>query len=101
MEQDIAFVMRIPIVFNRVTDAFLASAQSSAVVNMYPKERENFQELPYQKDTPLAVRLISIELPDGQRELLATSLLDEQTYPTKDFAALYACDGSKKCVLMY
>lgn len=90
VKQGIAFVMRMPIVFNRVTDAFLASGQSSAVVNMYPKERQNCQGLPYQKDTPLPVRLIRISLPDGQTELLATSLLDEQAYPTKDFAALYA-----------
>lgn len=89
-QQGIAFVMRVPIVFNRITNDFLASGQPSAVVNFYPKARQDFQHLPYQKDTPLLVRLIRITLPDGQTELLATSLLDEQTYRQEDFAALYA-----------
>ena len=46
--------------------------------------------MPYQKDTPLAVRLVRVTLPDGETELLATSLLDEEAYPTEDFAHLYA-----------
>ena len=85
----IAFVMRVPIVFNKVTNAFLASGKLSATVNFYPR-RQDFQELPYQKDTPLAVRLIRVELPNGETELLATSLLDNKAYPTEDFAHLYA-----------
>ncbi len=88
-QQGLAFVMRVPIVFNKVTDAFLASGRLSATVNFYPR-RQNFQGLPYRKDTPLAVRLIRVTLPDGQTELLATSLLDEEAYPTEDFAHLYA-----------
>lgn len=81
--------MRVPIVFNKVTDAFLASGKRSAVVDFYPR-RQNFQELPYRQDTPLAVRLICVTLPNGETELLATSLLDEKAYPSKDFGHLYA-----------
>jgi len=88
-QQDLAFLIRVPIIFNKVTDAFLASGKLSMTVNFYPR-RQNFQGLPYQKDTPLAVRLIRISLPDGATELLATSLLNEEAYPTKDFAQLYA-----------
>ena len=36
------------------------------------------------------MRLIRVILPDGETELLATSLLDEEVYPTEDFAHLYA-----------
>ena len=85
----IAFVIRIPIVFNKVTDTFLASGKSSAIVDFYPR-KQNFQDLPYQKSTPLAVRLIRVTLPDGETELLATSLLNEEAYPAEDFAHLYA-----------
>lgn len=37
----------------------------------------------------LTVRFISLRLPSGQLEVLATSLLDEQKYPTEDFLAVY------------
>jgi len=37
----------------------------------------------------LTVRFISLRLPTGQLEVLATSLLDEQKYPTEDFLAVY------------
>jgi len=37
----------------------------------------------------LTVRFISLRLPTGELEVLATSLLDEQKYPTEEFMALY------------
>lgn len=37
----------------------------------------------------LAVRLISVRLKTGELEVLATTLLDENIYPTEAFAALY------------
>ena len=37
----------------------------------------------------LTVRFISLRLPTGELEVLATSLLDEQEYPTEDFPAIY------------
>ena len=37
----------------------------------------------------LTVRFISLRLPTGELAVLATSLLDEQKYPTEDFMALY------------
>lgn len=38
---------------------------------------------------PLTIRLIRIELDDGEIEVLATSLLDSQTYPRSIFKELY------------
>lgn len=58
-------------------------------MTFYPG-RQNFQELPYRQDTPLAVRLIRVTLPNGETELLATSLLDEEAYPREAFLHLYA-----------
>lgn len=37
----------------------------------------------------IQVRLITVRLSTGELEVLATSLLDEQRYPTHDFAQLY------------
>jgi hypothetical protein len=39
----------------------------------------------------LTVRFISLRLPTGELEVLATSLLDEQKYPTEDFLKVYGC----------
>jgi hypothetical protein len=37
----------------------------------------------------LIVRFVSVRLPNGELEVLVTSLLDESLYPTKEFAELY------------
>jgi len=37
----------------------------------------------------ITIRLITLRLTDGQLEVLATSLLDEQAYPTKSFGYVY------------
>jgi hypothetical protein len=37
----------------------------------------------------LTVRFISLRLPTGELEVLVTSLLDEQKYPTEDFSEVY------------
>jgi hypothetical protein len=39
--------------------------------------------------TELAVRFVSLRLPSGELEVLATSLVDEQSYPTAEFLDLY------------
>src|SRR5437762_8214928 len=37
----------------------------------------------------LTVRFVSVRLPTGELEVLATSLLDEQQYPTEEFLNVY------------
>lgn len=37
----------------------------------------------------LEVRFVSVRLPTGELEVLATSLLDEEKYPTEEFSELY------------
>jgi hypothetical protein len=37
----------------------------------------------------MAVRFVSLRLPSGELEVLATSLLDEELYPTKEFLSVY------------
>lgn len=52
-----------------------------------PNERAELQRqgLPLM----LVVRFVSLRLPTGELEVLATSLLDERKYPTGDFLSLY------------
>lgn len=42
-------------------------------------------------DTTLTCRLIKIDLKDGSKEILCTSLFDSETYPYDDFEKLYHC----------
>ena len=37
----------------------------------------------------MAVRFVTVRLPDGKLEVLVTSLLDEKMYPTEEFGELY------------
>lgn len=39
----------------------------------------------------LTVRMVSLRLPDGKLEVLVTTLLDEQKYPTEEFLDVYHC----------
>ena len=39
----------------------------------------------------LIVRFVSVRLPTGELEVLATSLLDEQQYPSEEFLNVYHC----------
>jgi hypothetical protein len=50
-------------------------------------QRQHLQECG--RPLEIMVRFISLRLPTGELEVLATSLLDEQKYPTEDFMPLY------------
>lgn len=39
----------------------------------------------------LTIRLVTVRLPTGELEVLATNLLDESRYPTAEFGELYHC----------
>lgn len=52
-----------------------------------PEQREHL--LACGRKLELTVRFISLRLPTGQLEVLVTSLLDEQKYPTQEFLKIY------------
>lgn len=52
-----------------------------------PEQREHLQDCG--RDLELKVRFISLRLPTGELEVLVTSLLDEEKYPTQEFLDLY------------
>ena len=52
-----------------------------------PEQRENLRDCG--RALEMTVRFISLRLPTGELEVLVTSLLDEQKYPTEDFMLVY------------
>lgn len=71
---------------------FAASGKLEAIVELYPcnDARATCQQMAL-PTTPLRVRLIRVELPTGEVEVLCTSLLDGDAYAADEFQQLYHC----------
>lgn len=87
------FVMRCSLTFNIYVVRFLESGEKDSIVEFHltaPAIKE-LRQLGYQvdKDTRFRVRLIRIELDNGETEVLMTSLLDQKRYLHSDFGTLY------------
>lgn len=74
--------------FSAIRD-FIASGKRSAITEIYPREKQSFKDKAYDKNSGLQVRLLRIDLPGGEPEILLTTLLDSQKYPAKLFKELY------------
>lgn len=88
-KKNVAFVIRAKSNFNSVASEFLKSGKTSQVVECFPGKRMDLTDKTYTKNTPLKVRLIRIELPGGEIELLITSLTDSKKYTHSIFKELY------------
>ena len=53
------------------------------------KDRKKLADFPDMQDATITCRLIKIELPDGKKEILCTSLVDTEKYPYEEFDKLY------------
>ncbi len=53
------------------------------------KDRSKLKDFPHMLDTEITCRLIKVELENGEKEVLCTSLIDTQTYLHKEFEELY------------
>ena len=73
-----------------VVERFVACGLSEQIVVLQPGSAAR-QECCKRKlsANPLTIRLIRVELEDGEIEVLATSLLDSKTYPISIFKELY------------
>lgn len=90
IKRDLNFLMRVKVSFSQVTIDFESSKKKSQIVTFYPGKNTKLSDKPYGKDTPNEVRLIRVELPKGQTEILITSLLDSKKYPSSVFKELYS-----------
>ena len=53
------------------------------------KDRKKLADFPDMQDATITCRLIKIELPDGKKEILCTSLVDTEKYRYEEFDKLY------------
>jgi hypothetical protein len=53
------------------------------------KDRKKLADFPDMQDATITCRLIKIELPNGEKEILCTSLVDSQKYLYEEFDKLY------------
>jgi hypothetical protein len=84
------FCARVPATFSNEVKAFLASGARSAVVTFNPGSDARKQCQAYDLPCdPIRVRLVRVTLANGQTEVLATSLLDEDAWPSAWFKHLY------------
>jgi len=88
-KRNIAFLMRARVDFSTVTKVFLQSGKTSQVIEIYPGRHTKLKGKDYDKDIPLKVRLIRVELPGGEIELLITSLTDSKKHKHAIFKELY------------
>jgi len=87
------FVMRCPTVFNKEVTLFSKSRKRSKIVMFYPsyKSINLLKENGYKvtEKTPIKVRMVQVNLPNGEQEILLTNLYDEKLYSVEDLKYLY------------
>lgn len=76
--------------FGRVNQLLAENEAGVSVVEELPAHSQLADQL-REKGLPvgLSIRWVSVRLPNGELEVLATSLLDEQQYPTAELAEVY------------
>jgi hypothetical protein len=82
-------LIRVTIANFSIATAFVSGGKKSIVIEIYPPKNHSFKGKDYNKNSPLKVRLLWIELPGGEVEVLITTLLDSKKYPAKLFKELY------------
>lgn len=90
LERNLDYIIRVKISFSQLIIDFEKSKKRSLITNIYPGKNTKLSDKSYDKRTPIKVRLIRVELPKGQVEVLITSLLDSSAYPSSIFKTLYA-----------
>jgi hypothetical protein len=53
------------------------------------KDHKMLADYPHMQDTIITCRLVKVVLPDGEKEILCTSLLDPEVYAIEEFEGLY------------
>ena len=89
VKRNIDCLIRVKLTHCSTVIAFVATGKKSIVAELRPQKNLSFQGKEYNKNSILKVRLLRIELPGGEIEVLMTTLLDSQKYPAKMFKELY------------
>ena len=91
-QQQRHFLMRLPCGYNAQVKAFLHSGQvedTQLFVANHPEARLFCSEAGVDPASQIELRLIRVELANGESEVLLTSLLDREAFPAEVFAELY------------
>lgn len=91
-QQACQFVMRLPTGYNPEVEAFLQSGQAERDVAFQARHWDSrlaCNEVGVDAKARIRLRLVRVELPTGEVEVLATSLLDADRFPTTEFKDLY------------
>ena len=84
------FCMRAKINCGLLYKQFAESGKAQTVITLEPNQRSVEQCLEKGLPTqPLKLRLIRVELDDGEVEVLITNLMDEEAFPASEFKELY------------
>lgn len=89
IKSSVDYLIRATTTYSNVVKSFVSSGKKSRVVEILPGKNQAIQDKDYDKNTAMKVRLIRIDLPGGEIEILMTSLLDSKKYPTTMFKELY------------
>lgn len=89
IKKGVDFVMRASTTQSKGVVWFVSSGKKSLVIDMFPPVRHCIKGKEYNKNTSIKMRLVRVDLPNGEIEVLMTSLLDSQKYPSKMFKELY------------
>jgi len=89
LQLEIDCLIRTKVSFSAATQKFIASGKYSSVIDMKPGKNVSLKNKRYSRSDSIKVRLIRVDLPGGEIELLMTTLLCSKTYPTGIFKDLY------------
>lgn len=89
-KRELNFLIRVRSDFNTAAKVFLESGKHSQIIEIFTGLKStDLLDKEYAGKTPLTVRIIRVELPGGEVELLISSLLDNKKFKTKCFKELY------------
>ena len=89
-QKNLAFCMRAKINRGVLYKRFAESGKAQTVITLKPNPRSIRQCLEKGLPAkPLKLRLIRVELDDGEIEVLITNLMDKQAFPADEFKELY------------
>ena len=89
LAQQCHFVIRFPRQSFTVVNAFWASPVQERVVTLTVPASARTYVTEQQLPSTLRVRLLKVQLPSGEVEVLGTDLLDARRYPTVEFKGVY------------
>lgn len=86
---EINYLIRCKHSFSNAIQRFLASDDKTKLIDLMPGKNKSYKNKSYDKNAKIKVRLVKVSLDSGEVEILITSLLDSNEYPTSIFKQLY------------